>query len=321
MTTTTPQPSEKPTTYGTITTKTTSDESGVIDIKATFAPNSNSGSIFINLLILFFRIGSVLVSLAALIEGVIIFGKDRWIFMGFLTNWTLVYTLCFYQLPVLLFSLKPELTVKNNNTDDNDNSNNNNKSTAHAETTEIIHYQPSFLTKVTWASYSVASVSQITVTLVYWILLYSPEHTKMDYYDMTSHGFMCLLILIDGLIISVVPVRFKHIIFIFVYSICYNVWAILHAILGIGTSRDEEGKSNKSPLYDFLDFQNDPKGASIMTLGVILVVLPLVFLFVYCCSLFSITKNKCCFDGSRRKQKNVSAIPPRSLDLELGDCS
>lgn len=323
----------------------------MLDIKETFAPSSEDSSNYKNkkYLAILYRFISVLISLIAFVEGV---SSTRWVSMGYyFTNWALVFTFFFYQLPVLMFSLKPELTTSTDKTNSNtvqagtiestieESNNNNNKvevtnatvptPTSHTHTTrsqtqtrsEIA--KSSFLARIAWASYSIASVAQIHVTTVYyWALIFSSNQNQkmnynlaVDFYDAASHGIVCLLLLIDGIFVSVVPVRFTHLVFVYIaYTFCYLSWMIIHTLLDLEQEQQEGGNEETSPSSDAY-VQEENENETIATssngfanyttiLGTVLVFLPTVFSLIYLSSLFSFNKNFS-MDGSRRKKYQV----------------
>lgn len=296
----------------TVTVPTTTSD--IIDIISTFSPNSVPNSIsekWYKTLVIFLRITFAYLSFEALLEGILFqsIKNSRYIYMGYLSNLTTAFTLLFYQLPVMIFSLNPNMTSTSTKT-----------STEEVEDADVtVVEQPSFLTKLTWASYSVATVSQLIVNIVYWGLLYTPG-TKLSYSDLTVHGIACICLLFDGSLISPIPVRLKHSAFVYLYSISYIIWIIIHTFLGIGTYKDENGEDNNAVLYDIVDFKNDPKGATIMTLSILLVLSPLLFLSVYIISIWN--PKKCSMDGSRRKKITItirtsSNTAEESLDMNV----
>jgi len=322
----------------------------MLDIKETFAPSSEDSSNYKNkkYLLILYRFISVLISLIAFVEGV---SSTRWVSMGYyFTSWSLVFTLFFYQLPVLMFSLKPELATSTDKTNSNtvqagtiestieeSNKNNNNNNvevtnatlptpTPHTHTTRSEIAKSSFLARIAWASYSIASVAQIHVTTVYyWVLIFSFDQNQktnynfaVDFYDAASHGIVCLLLLIDGIFISVVPVRFTQLVFVYIaYTFCYLSWMIIHTLLHLEPQQEEGGDEETSPSSDdYVQEENENETIATSTtssngfanyttvLGTVLVFLPTVFSLIYLSSLFSFNKNFS-MDGSRRKKYQV----------------
>ena len=134
-----------------------------------------------------------------------------------------------------------------------------------------------------------------------------------------EHGGIATLILIDGLLVGLVPVRAKHIVYLLTVSASYLTWSIVDAVLEIGNG--EWGPAYEDDaLYPVLNWNNDQKGATIVCAFVICVLSPCLFYGCWALSLKraspwswssrtdvteddEFTHHGCCsgnFDGSRR---------------------
>lgn len=232
----------------------------IIDVKATFAPQPYAITIFIRAVFLIF-------TLVALIFDTITWnGKFNWIV--YLTNWGCIYTLL-YQIPILACSIKPNLLSQPPESVENN--------------------QPSLLVRFLWSMYTVAITTEITIVILYWVVLYEPG-SVVDFSNVVMHGVLAACLLIDGIFVSTIPLRWKHFLFVEFASIVYVIWSVIQSFI-----------QNRGPMYSVLDWKNNPVVAIIYVIIVIFGLLPLCYLLIWGISIFSY-KMKC--DGSRRKTVN-----------------
>ena len=236
----------------------------IIDIKATFAPQPYAITIFIRAVFLIFTL------VALMFDSITWNGEFNWIV--YLTNWGCIYTLL-YQIPILVCSIKPNLLSQ--------------PSSSPPETVE--NNQPSVLVRFLWSIYTVATTTQIGVLILYWVVLYAPGD-NVDFSNVAMHGVLAACLLIDGIFVSTIPLRWKHFLFVEFASIVYVVWSVIHSFLKKGGA-----------IYSVLDWKNDPVVAIIYVIIVIFGLLPLCYLLIWGLSILSY-KLKC--DGSRRKTVN-----------------
>jgi len=245
-----------------LTNFTLNDPTGrVIDVQATFAPEPIWRSILI-------RASFLGLTLISMIYSIVSFG-EKWIWAGYLTHWGVIFAII-YQAISLMFSLKPSMIVQ----------------PPHNE-------QPSVLIKFNWVIYSLATVFEITITFLYWFLIYSGE--SLTFLSVFVHGPLALILILDGSMISKIPVRLKHITWIESVAILYLIWNVIHSLTDIGVSSENNlGR----PLYSVMNWQDLPKSAVIYSAFILLVLIPLIFLLIWTLSIFS---GRCKFDGSNRK--------------------
>lgn len=143
--------------------------------------------------------------------------ENRFIFIGYFSHWVWATTL-FYQFLVLLISIFRDLI------------------------TGILRQPPegdppSYIIRMVWGLYSVCVVTSILLNFH----LYSPD-LKMDYYhanismyhNVFLHTIISVMILIDGAILSRVPVKLKHYLFVFLYLFSFFMWSIIHDFSPVG---------------------------------------------------------------------------------------
>ena len=128
--------------------------------------------------------------------------------------------------------------------------------------------------KIQWILFNVNMTFAITITVMYWVLLYDPSTSRVNDINLFTHLFNGLLSYFD-LWFSGTPVRLYHMYIPAVPGICYSVFTgIHHATLVLPNITD--------PIYPVLDYDANPGLVSALVLLVPLVVLPTVHTFVYC---------------------------------------
>lgn len=225
----------------------------ILDVKATIMPRSRWIVVTARFLFFIFSIISLAEDLKAT--------TFLWIWMGFLTNWGLVYALV-YQISILVCSFMPESKL------------------CQSEKGE----PNSLIIRFTLVMYEVAASTQMAVTVLYWVLIYSPDDS-VNFANVTKHGIICLFLLIDGNIIGRIPVRWKHFVVAEFMNILYVIWNIIHSLQDIGI--EERGNNLGQPLYDVLNWQDYPKSSTIMTLIVLFGLFPGLYLILWILSYVS----------------------------------
>ena len=91
------------------------------------------------------------------------------------------------------------------------------------------------------------------------------------------HGISWIIIAIDGILISRVPLRIKQFIFVEFFSVCYLVWSVLHSVLNVGNPW-YTNKGENDPIYGFVNWTNDTGYAAGLSVGLLFVGVPIAFL-------------------------------------------
>lgn len=115
------------------------------------------------------------------------------------------------------------------------------------------------------------------ICILFWILEFdgTPE-----YVSIMVHGGAMVLIAIDGFLLSRIPLRMKQFVLFELFSFLYILWTIIHAYSGTGNPYNESGEQDDDAIYASLAWQNDTGRAVIMSVGVLLVANPIIFLLV-----------------------------------------
>lgn len=245
-----------------------------IDVKQSFAPHWMAIS---------FRLFFLAWSLQVLYTDVSTYPPHNlYIYMGYLTHWghflSNLYFLCSFLCTIIPWAVR--------------------------QPTGDMRMRPGRLVRTTWGLYSCVAPLEIAITLLYWSgTTFISGHGT--YVSAMEHGGIALLILIDGLLVGIVPVRAKHLFYLVVVSFCYLSWSVFDAFLEIGNG--EWGPAYEDDaLYPVLNWNQDRKGATIVSAFVICVLSPGLF---FGCWALSLLKSK----GS----SNSSAVLVQGKDGEI----
>lgn len=245
---------------------------GYINVELSFgAKRSYNGTILMKTFLLFW-------SLQVLCTDVIHYPPHNlYIYMGYLTHWGHVMSILYF-ISSLYCNIKRSVLIQ-----------------------PCKGSAPSFPIRLTWVLYSIVAPMEICITLLYWSADYSGGDS-INYITVMEHGIICLFVLIDGLIISIIPMRIKLYPYFISICLCYLLWSIIDAVFNIGNG--EWGPEYEDDaLYEVLNWNNNSKKASIISSIVICIIAPLVYLFCWILSLWDGGFWSCNlnFDGSRRK--------------------
>jgi hypothetical protein len=70
--------------------------------------------------------------------------------------------------------------------------------------------RPSRWVRFTWVMFQIAAHMGIVTSIAYWAYhFHTPKH-KLKYRDVTTHGVVGLLVLLDGLVVNRIPIRLAH---------------------------------------------------------------------------------------------------------------
>lgn len=129
----------------------------------------------------------------------------------------------------------------------------------------------SWLNKLVWILYNIASSGSIVVTLGFWILLYPYLHiTGFDLIiNIQLHGITSVIIMLE-ICVTAVPIRLPHFWFTLAYGTLYYIFSgIYYAV------------DHKHVLYpDIIDW-NKPGNTMLVYVLAAFIVLPLIQLFLF----------------------------------------
>mmetsp|Transcript_17171 Transcript_17171/g.35844 ORF Transcript_17171/g.35844 Transcript_17171/m.35844 type:complete len:327 (-) Transcript_17171:223-1203(-) len=145
----------------------------------------------------------------------------------------------------------------------------------------VLKRWPGFFVKATWALFSIALPTEIVIFLLYWTLIYEGVTT---YRGVMFHGGGIILLLIDGFLISRIPLRIKQFILFECYALFYFAWSSIQAFSGMGNPDRNEGVDDDDAIYSSIKWKNDTESVLILSAVALLVINPLVFFICWCVS-------------------------------------
>lgn len=240
-----------------------------LHVEKTFAPTPVILTAFLRLFFLALTIVPIATSIWNYPE------ENRWIWMGFLTHWTAVVTTAYFLAMLLCTVIRSTL-----------------KQPRKGE-------PASKFVRLTWALYSLAAPMNILVVLLYWTLDYEPGQT-ITFHTIMLHAGTAAAVLLDGNFVSRIPIRMKHMSLVFTVGLLFVVWTIANDYAGLGDGvwpgEDADQANADDHLYSVLSWTTNPKKATIISVVVLFVVIPLMFLLCWSFSMIG-----CCnCSGSRR---------------------
>lgn len=234
----------------------------LLDIRAVFTPDPLWRTILIRSFLFVFSFVTFIYDLCV--------HPEPWIYFGYLTIWGMVFSLT-YQFSILVCSLQRFRYDKCLGND---------KESERGVPSNL------YLIRFAWVMYTVAAGTEITLTALFWLLIYEPG-SPVTYENACLHGVVGILVLLDGNLVCSIPVRIKHLIALEFTSTLYVAWNMIHGYKGIGKTRNSNGVTDGAPLYDVVDWKGNPKGAFIMIALVLFVAVPVVFSIVWMLSIKS----------------------------------
>jgi hypothetical protein len=133
------------------------------------------------------------------------------------------------------------------------------------------------LIKSTWALFAIAAPAEVMIAILYWILEF--EGT-VGYVGLMVHGIAMVLIMIDGFILSRIPLRMKQFILFESFASIYILWTAIHAYSGIGNpyANGETPTQDDDAIYGSIAWKNDNTGTVMLVVVVLIVANPVVFM-------------------------------------------
>jgi hypothetical protein len=127
------------------------------------------------------------------------------------------------------------------------------------------------VTSTSWALSTIANALALTITIMYWIVLYHPEehinYTFLEHYDnFDVHLVQTLITLID-VVTSSRPWRFCHAYLSVAFSLVYVAFNIFY-VLGLNL----KNRKGQDFIYPILDWRSDP-GKAVVWVGVAMIIM------------------------------------------------
>jgi hypothetical protein len=169
----------------------------------------------------------------------------------------------------------------------------------------------------TWLLFSIAAHAEFFVTILYWVLVYNPDNS-LTYSNVMPHGGMLVLVWVDGFVINRIPCRWQHWWGAVVpFEAAWIFWSVLHSTLfDIGNPDANDGDDNDDAIYEAFDWKGDPGYCVILSLLVLFVAGPALYLVMW---LWSWYKWPFCCRTNRRRYLDASAYPKRDENRPSAD--
>ena len=136
--------------------------------------------------------------------------------------------------------------------------------------------QTSWHQKVQWVLYNVGIIMALTVSILFWALLYNPQSSvnNVSAVNLMTHAVNGIMALVD-LFVTGIPVRLLHMVYPFAFGGAYSVFTgIYHGFNGTNAQ-------DNPYIYSVIDYNNTPGTATGVILGIMFVFTPLVYLVIY----------------------------------------
>lgn len=146
------------------------------------------------------------------------------------------------------------------------------------------------LVKSTWALCAISIPSELMITILFWVLEFDGT---VRYVSVMVHGGAYILLMIDAFILSRIPLRMRQFILSEMLAILYILWTVVHAYSGLGNPYvDTDEDKTDDAIYSTLAWKNNTTTAAIVSLGVVFIANPIIFLF--CRALSRILPRRLC---------------------------
>lgn len=130
--------------------------------------------------------------------------------------------------------------------------------------------------KTMWTLFAIALPSEIIVAILFWVLEFKGD---INYVSIMLHAVVIVLLMIDGFILSRIPLRMKQIIPNLIFCFTYILWTVIHSFSGLGNPYYDDGTRDNDAIYDSMAWKENPTTAAIISVAVFFIAYPVVFLF------------------------------------------
>ncbi|GKY96341.1 hypothetical protein MPSEU_000593800 [Mayamaea pseudoterrestris] len=221
------------------------------------------------------RPGVCLLRLALFVWSLQVFHEDLatypphnlYIYMGYLTHWGFLLTICY-----LFCSLLCSLLLRPSDSGGSE-----------YAPEALNDFKHGRLVKNTWALFSLVAPLEICICFLFWSAVTTGG--PVTYVSLMEHGVFAIVVLLDGLVVGRIPVRFPQVVLLWTVCFCYLVWTLVDAFY---VENGEWGPAySDDALYPVLNWKQQSRLASIVSSFCLIVLTPGVFWFVWLLSLLS----------------------------------
>eukprot|EP00578_Thalassiosira_sp_NH16_P027103 CAMPEP_0181082538 /NCGR_PEP_ID=MMETSP1071-20121207/3674_1 /TAXON_ID=35127 /ORGANISM="Thalassiosira sp., Strain NH16" /LENGTH=302 /DNA_ID=CAMNT_0023164129 /DNA_START=226 /DNA_END=1134 /DNA_ORIENTATION=- len=218
-----------------------------LDIEWTFSPRPRPIYLTAKIFILAWTIAITFHSISGATH------KVFW--LAYLTHWGVMFTVAYMLMSVssaIYLAVRPPKT-----------------------NTTVLEGRTGLLLKMTWALFAISLPAEVVITILFWVLEFNGSLT---YVSVMVHGGFAILLLLDGLLLSRIPLRAKQFFLSQALCLTYICWGLVHAYVGnIGNPYKEDGTQDDDAIYASIAWMNNPKVTSIVVVGIFFLVNPAVF--------------------------------------------
>ena len=134
-----------------------------------------------------------------------------------------------------------------------------------------------FMTRLTSAVCTLAINIEVVICILYW-----SEVRFVTAKNIQLHGLLGAVTMIDVLVVNRMPICFKQISLVYIVTIPFAIWSIIHATTDIGHfSNDNDPLTDDDSIYPVLNWNKRPVLAATMTAFVVMVLHPVVFFTIW----------------------------------------
>ncbi|CAJ1941109.1 unnamed protein product [Cylindrotheca closterium] len=139
------------------------------------------------------------------------------------------------------------------------------------------------LVKFTWLLFSMSSVLECVITLLYWGFR-SSSMGPISVSDVTTHGCIGAVVLLQGLLVDHMPLRLKHTVATVLFTFFYLVWTVIQNVV-IQYSPFDDDESDDDAIYDVLRWRKHTIRSLINALSSVFLAIPFFTIFIWALSL------------------------------------
>jgi len=152
--------------------------------------------------------------------------------------------------------------------------------------------------KAAWVLYSCGTSAQLSATVLYWTLVYGGN--RIGYIEIMFHGLIATALLVDGYLVSFIPIRLRSLIPVLGINAAYIAWTVIHAVAMVGNPFFNSGlpDNDDDAIYSVINWNKRPGMAAFWSIVSNIIIFPLVYFLVYAISSIG---GGCKFDGSARR--------------------
>ena len=166
--------------------------------------------------------------------------------------------------------------------------------------------------RCTWLFGALGTHFTFAATCLYWFLIWDPDN-GVSFTNISEHGGLLVLILVDAVVVNRIPYRMQHYVGILLVEILYVVWTVIHSLatdIGNPNQSDTDPETNDDAIYpDVLEWNNDWQKALIYSCSTLFGLGPILYILMWCLS------NGMCKD----RRKYVDSVDERDQRPTVDD--